>query len=243
MYSRENQSIAQYNKDLKGMGGYIYTGNQKRKSMDIFNERASLAIASLVKVENRSVIDIGCGDGTFSAELFVRMKARRVVGVDPSNAWKKATETNARWAPHVQFQQGNVSHLDFPDNSFDVAMMRGVLHHLDDPRAGLREMFRVARDVFLLEPNGYNPIVKLIEKLSPYHRAHGERSYRPLLIRSWMRASGGQFVGESYSSLVPLFCPDLIADFLNWLSPKWERLPLLPKATCGLYCALFTRQA
>lgn len=39
--SKEKRAIDQYNADLKQMGGYIYTGNAVKKSMNIFNERAS----------------------------------------------------------------------------------------------------------------------------------------------------------------------------------------------------------
>ena len=36
--------------------------------------------------------------------------------------------------------------LPFPDRSFDVVTCWELLHHLDDPVAALREMWRVARD-------------------------------------------------------------------------------------------------
>ncbi len=238
---RESEVIVRYNLDLQEMDGYIYTGKKARKSMDIFNRRASLAIERLIDLEGKSVIDIGCGDGTYSVELVTRMKAASVIGVEPSDAWKIASKKYSHLAPRVQFQCGKAYNLEFPNKCFDVSIMRGVLHHLDYPVKGLKEMLRVSKDVFLLEPNGYNPIVKLIEVLSPYHRVHGEKSYSPSTLYKWMKSLGGQFVGESFSSLVPLFCPDILASFLNWLSPKWEALPLIPKVSCGLYCVLFTQ--
>jgi len=234
--SREDKAIARYNLDIQEMNGYIYTGNKARKSMDIFNARASLAVQNCVSLEGMSVLDVGCADGTFTVELVTRMKAARAVGIEPSDAWKLAQEKYCRFAPQVRFQYGSAYHLDFPDRSFDLAMMRGVLHHLDDPVQGLKEMFRVSGGVFLLEPNGYNPIIKLLEIVSPYHRAHAEKSYSPRRIRGWLQSLGGTLEGESFSSLVPLICPDGIAGFLNWLSPAWERLPLIPTISCGLYC-------
>jgi len=239
--SRENRAIEQYNLDIQEMNGYIYTGNRVKKSMDIFNNRASLAIEKLVTIEGMSVIDIGSADGTFSVELFTRMKASSVVGVEPSNAWLLAREKYADFAPDVQFYCGSAYDLKFPDKHFDLSIMRGVFHHLDDPLLGLKEMFRVSKNVFLLEPNGYNPIIKLLERFSTYHRIHQEKSYSPARLREWMKSMGGQFAGESFSSLVPLMCPDSMALFLDWLSPKWEILPLLPQISCGLYCVYFTQ--
>lgn len=224
------------------MDGYIYTGTRVRRSMDLFNKRASIAIQKLFDFTDRSVIDIGCGDGTYSAELATRMKASSVLGIEPSDAWKMAVEKFEGLAPRVQFRFGSAYELDFPDRHFDVSVMRGVLHHLEDPVKGLKEALRVSRNVFLLEPNGYNVIVKLFEIVSPYHRAHGEKSYSPNTIRKWMHSLGGRLSGESYSSLVPLFFPGQLAVFLDWISPGWEMLPLIPKISCGLYCAVFTHK-
>lgn len=234
--SRENRAIAQYNQDIQNMGGYIYTGIRVRKSMEIFNKRATLAIRSLLDMHDKSVVDIGCGDGTYTAELVTALGAASAVGVELSDAWKLGQEKYEKYAPAVQIRHGNAYALEFPNKQFDVAIMRGVFHHLDDPFKGLKEMSRVAHNVFLLEPNGYNPIIKLLEIASPYHRAHGEKSYRPATLRRWLDSLGGTFCRESFSSLVPLFCPDAMAVFLNWLSPRWEQLPMIPKISCGLYC-------
>jgi SAM-dependent methyltransferase len=237
--SREDKAIAQYNQDIHSMEGYIYTGIKARKSMDIFNRRATLAIQSLIDMHGKSVIDIGCGDGTYTVELVTTMGASSSIGIEPSDAWKLGQKKYAQYAPSVQIRHGNAYALDFPDKFFDLAIMRGVIHHLDDPIKGLQEMSRVAKNVFLLEPNGFNPIIKLLEKVSSYHRAHGEKSYTPSTLRRWLVSLGGTFCGESFSSLVPLLCPTAIAEFLDWLSPKWEQLPFIAKISCGLYCVHF----
>lgn len=242
MNDREKKAIAQYNQDLKEMGGYIYTGKKSRKSMDIFNNRVSLSIERLYNFTGKSVIDIGCGDGTYSIELVTRMNAATVIGIEPSDAWQLAVMKYSAYAPQVKFQYGDAYHLEFPNKHFDVSIMRGVLHHLDDPVSGLKEMFRISKNIFLLEPNGYNLIIKLLECLSSYHRAHAEKSYFPYTLRIWMKSLGGTFVAQSYSSLVPLLCPYPFACFLDWLSPKWEKLPFIPKISCGLYCVLFSQE-
>jgi len=52
-----------------------------------------------------------------------------------------------------------------------------VLHHLDKPLDALREAFRVANIVIIVEPNGCNPFEKLAEKYSKYHIEHKEKLY------------------------------------------------------------------
>ena len=236
--SGERETILRYNRDLQEMEGYIYTGHQSSLSMYLFNKRASQALYRLIKTNCRSLMDVGCGDGTFTVELAEHLGVSEAVGVEPSDAWQLAQKKFADHFPRISFQQGSAYDLPYPRGHFDLAVMRGVLHHLDHPERGLAEMARVARYVLLLEPNGYNPLLKLIEKLSPYHRAHNEQSFSPGLIRYWLNKVGCQVVEDSFASLVPLFCPDRAAQFLDWLSPKWESLPGLPKVSTGLYCII-----
>lgn len=233
---KEKETIEKYNADIAEMEGYIYTGNKSRRSMDIFNNRASLAVENLVDLKNKNVIDIGCGDGTFSVEIFKRMGAAKVTGIEPSDAWKLAESKHRDYLGKVSIINGSIYNLPFPDDSFDFAVLRGVLHHLDAPQEGLREVLRVAKNIFILEPNGYNPVIKILEKVSPYHRAHNEKSFYPHLIRQWLEKSGGRIRNDSFSSLCPLLCPEWLSVLLDWLSPRWEKLPLIPRFTCGLYC-------
>src|SRR6185436_8151463 len=52
----------------------------------------------------------------------------------------------------------SASALPFDDGTFDVVGCWELLHHLDDPVAAVREMYRVARRrVLMFEPNRINP--------------------------------------------------------------------------------------
>ncbi len=53
---------------------------------------------------------------------------------------------------------------DFESNGEDVAVLRGVLHHLDRPEAAIAHLAKQFKAVMILELNGYNPVMKLIEK-------------------------------------------------------------------------------
>jgi hypothetical protein len=35
----------------------------------------------------------------------------------------------------------------------------------------------IADEIIVAEPNGYNPVLKIMEKVSPYHIQHEEKSY------------------------------------------------------------------
>lgn len=89
-----------------------------------------------------SVLDVGCGPGTITADLARAVAPAQVIGIEPVEA--PLTEARAA-APTVDFRLGDVYALDFPDGTFDVTHAHQVLQHLADPVAALREMARVTK--------------------------------------------------------------------------------------------------
>lgn len=94
-----------------------------------------------------SVLDIGCGPGTITADLAARVAPGTVVAVDQSaEALVVArAEAERRKLPNVSFAIADVHQLDFPDDAFDVVHAHQVLQHVADPVGALREMRRVCR--------------------------------------------------------------------------------------------------
>ncbi|MEO8106155.1 MAG: methyltransferase domain-containing protein [Actinomycetes bacterium] len=92
-----------------------------------------------------SILDVGCGPGTITAEFADRVGAEgRVVGVDASaDVVAMASEQRAR--PNASYAVGDVYRLDAADDTFDIVHAHQVLQHLADPVAALREMRRVCR--------------------------------------------------------------------------------------------------
>ncbi len=106
---------------------------------------------------------------------------------------------------------------------------------MDNPSLALKETLRVAKTVILLEPNGLNPMLKLLERVSPYHRRHGEKSYLPGHLTAMVEEAGARVTGRTFRGFVPIFSPaDWYARFSKWLEPAIERF--LPFA-CA-YCVI-----
>ena len=64
-------------------------------------------------------------------------------GIDISDkGFEQALE---RFSEHgnVSFREMSASSIDFPDETFDAVMILNSLHHLEDPRESIREMYRV----------------------------------------------------------------------------------------------------
>ncbi|MGY1620514.1 methyltransferase domain-containing protein [Geodermatophilus sp. SYSU D00691] len=97
------------------------------------------------------VLDVGCGPGTITVDLAVRVAPGRVVGLDVSpDPLAEARSLAASRDVDVTFAVGDVYALDAADGSFDVVHAHQVLQHLTDPVAALREMARVCRPGGLL---------------------------------------------------------------------------------------------
>lgn len=105
-----------------------------------------------------AVIDLGCGSGRLFASLLAG-GATRVVGIDGSPALLARAE--ARIAAHadlraalaagrIELQVGDVRLLRRPDR-FGLAILAGVMSHLDGPEDGLRALSAARR---LLQDDG-----------------------------------------------------------------------------------------
>jgi len=100
-------------------------------------------------LENKTVLEVGCGDGRITSLLANRPK--QLVALDPDE--DKIKEAREK-IPDVDFRVGSGESLEFPDNSFDVVLFTLSLHH-QDSRAALDETQRVLKNdgiALVIEP-------------------------------------------------------------------------------------------
>jgi SAM-dependent methyltransferase len=88
------------------------------------------------------VLDVGCGPGALTVELVERLGADAVSAVDPSEQFVAAVRVRA---PGVSVQRSSAERLTFGDDTFDASLAQLVVHFMDEPVSGLREMGRVTR--------------------------------------------------------------------------------------------------
>ena len=95
----------------------------------------------------QTVLDVGCGPGTITADLADIVAPGRVTALEVTDAALDIAraEIARRGLTSVDFAVGDVHALDLPDGGFDVVHAHQVLQHLGDPVAALREMRRVAK--------------------------------------------------------------------------------------------------
>lgn len=133
---------------MNGERGAIYThghhesvlrGHQRRTAED----SAAYLLPHLKP--GLSVLDVGCGPGTITADLAARVAPGPVMAVDQSADVLDVARTEAgqRGVSNVSFATADVHRLDIPDGTFDVVHAHQVLQHVADPVGALREMKRV----------------------------------------------------------------------------------------------------
>jgi SAM-dependent methyltransferase len=233
MTKQPNKSVSAFNQDAVEHQGYLYSTNASLSSQ-IANKRLSDVTVENVDLHDKTVLDIGCGDGVYTIELFDRVPVKRMLGVDyAAQAIEIARVKSGSRAIEYEVQSANS--LPYPDKSFDVAILRGVLHHLDDPRPALKEAMRVATIVWVIEPNGYNPGLKLFEKFSRYHIEHQEKSYLPGYLDKEIEKMGGKVIVRKWAGFVPMFCPNWIARIMKAVEPIVETVPLIKQLGCAQY--------
>lgn len=101
------------------------------------------------------VLDVGAGTGDLAAAALRAGASVTLVDPDP-----QMLAVAARTAPGADAHQTGLPDLPLPDDCFDAVLANFVVNHVADPRAGVRELARVARPggrvVTTIWPSGQN---------------------------------------------------------------------------------------
>jgi SAM-dependent methyltransferase len=238
-------NVQTFNRDTAAHGGYVYSMVERWSSQYSTGRQTDFLIELLNRHFSGTVriVDIGCGDGTYTMDLAERFAPASVRGIDPAH--NAISAASARVPDHlktsVSFEAGNI--YDVQQKGETVAVARGVLHHLDRPQEAIAQLCSQFSHVIALEPNGYNPAMKLIEKVSPYHRAHDEKSYWPPALNRWFAKQGFSLVEQRFFCLVPYFCPTPLAKMLHGAENAIESLPVAREIFCSTNLVLYRKNS
>lgn len=187
--------------------------------------------AALLDRKPGRVLDVGCGDGQFLADL--KKRGWDVYGVEFS-----ATGCNLARTKGINVHHGELRKAAFPDKFFDVVTAWHVLEHLSEPTVDLAEMQRILRDDGLLAvevPNSSSLTFKLCRERwwqldIPRHLQH----YTPATLQKLLQQTGFTVLRRQNFHLV---------DFMLAAISFMERLNILGRREDGHYLLSAFRKA
>ena len=149
-------------------------------------------LAALPDGSHQSVLEIGGGHGQLAAPL--ASAGYHVTVFGSSAACRERVGSGSHNNP-IYFVSGDILHLPFPDNSFDIVVSVRLLSHMENWRGLISEMCRVARHTVILDfPSLTSINVLSLGTFGLKRRIEGNtRRYRSFLETSLRREFGRHF--------------------------------------------------
>lgn len=138
------------------------------------------------------VLDVGCGTG-FVSQLYPNFD---ITGVDISDGMLE--KNPYKWV------KGPAENLPFKDGQFDFVLCRALLHHLEDPKVGLKEMFRVLRPggtFSCWDPNAaafatiFRKMFQKTERFSHLHHSFKDRELFQMIEKAGFTITEKRYIG------------------------------------------------
>ena len=220
------RNVEEFNSNVVDNNGYLYTTNAPLSSI-LSNKRISDAIIELIPENIKTIVDVGCGDGTYTIDIAIRKPNAKVSGFDPA---KEAIVLAKKQNPQLFFYEGNIlDNTTLKAEKFDIAVIRGVLHHLSEPELAIKNSGLFADKIIIVEPNGNNPILKIIEKTSSYHLKHEEQSFSSNTLKNWCAKNNFDVKHLDYIGFIPFFFPTILTKIIYFFQPYLEKIYFIKK--------------
>jgi len=109
-----------------------------------------------INLDGKYILDCGCGSGDYVVE-FLKYSSN-VFGIEYNGDKVRAFKSLNIYPDKVTF--GNVEHLNFENDKFDMVFVNEVLEHVSNERMALEEIRRVLKPygiMMLFSPNRFYP--------------------------------------------------------------------------------------
>ncbi|MFC1515999.1 class I SAM-dependent methyltransferase [Thermodesulfobacteriota bacterium] len=157
-----------------------------------WDRRDQMAL-DLIRSTDRTIVDIGCGEGITLEKIHRLFPDRTVLGIDTLSENIDICRKHG-----CNAEIGDVYNLPLPSGNADIVLFLEVIEHLEDPETAIREIHRI------LTPNGRliiafpnDAVFKLARILTLRFRA---ATYDPGHVRQWTPRDMQDFlIGQGFT--------------------------------------------
>ena len=134
----------------RGKMAHEFDGKKYEKASDHQKEWGTKLIAELNLKGAERVLDLGCGDGSITAQIAALLPEGEVLGIDASEGMIAAAIPKKQM--NLNFSKLDINELDFVED-FDVVFSNATLHWVKDHKRLLKNVYRSLRPGGLLRFN------------------------------------------------------------------------------------------
>ncbi len=158
----------------------------KQKKVSLNKQRLQAVVEVLLKINARSVIDFGCGEGKLIRELLKKPQFSKILGIDVSYGELLKAKDRMHWdrmpekkRERIELLQGSLQYCDDRTLDYDAAAIIEVIEHMDADRLMSFEQIVFAYskpvNVIITTPNSeYNV---LYENMKPGTFRHNDHRF------------------------------------------------------------------
>lgn len=131
-------------------------------------------------LESKTLCDVGCNAGFFLYELYNKFKFKHALGLEPRKTNLAKAQFIANYfgllKSKYELRQFDILTTDKTLPVSDVVIMPGVLHHLSDHLQALRNLYKMTKELCIIETSVLPDYVNM--KSIARHMSLGETIYR-----------------------------------------------------------------
>lgn len=196
----------------------LYDSRGYQRHLKVVMERLCVNGITGGFLKGKRCLDVGCGSGVYTVAC-ERMGASLAIGIDTGKrnikfARQMAGRLNCR---SVIFRTGNIFQIQFPNASFDLVICCGLLHHLQKPLNGLREIYRVLKPdgMMLMSVEGKGGILRILwdTLVRIFYNVSQHQVREALISMNFSSNSGVYFLDGLFASYYRPTHKDLLAQF------------------------------
>jgi ubiquinone/menaquinone biosynthesis C-methylase UbiE len=200
-----------------------------------YDQKIVEKILQFVPLEEKRVLEIGCGNGRITSLLVG--KAKKLIAIDPDA--KSIIEAQEK-ITGADFHTGYGENLEFPDRCFDTVIFTLSLHH-QNGKTAITEACRVLKDngcILIIEPVNSGEVEQIFslvrnenqETLDAQEAIKGsdlKLEYSEIFDAKWIFENKEGLCGSLFDYYKMPFDNNIAAQIIKKLGAKAEKSPII----------------